>query len=143
MAEQTILVQKDIKLATGESLSTFSQKLREAGVSYMERKLNVVKGGADTTSIYPIEIFSKSAIFNVYKYGPNVKSSEREAFYAVAYTRKEDGAFEFSTLTEVERVIGFQAKQSATPVSKAKKQAPEHQDAPGWHVKKAFWANVL
>lgn len=135
-----------ITLADGESLSQFTSKLRDAGSKFMASKLNLMKD----SSVYPIEIFGKSIVFDVYQYGPNVPAEKRQRFYAAAYTRKDSGDFEFSTMTEVERVTTYQAKQTAVAKSKdAKTQsAPEQRaeltNAPGWvQTKKAFWAGVI
>lgn len=111
-----VAVQKDITLATGESLQAYSQKVRDAGTKYVKQKLNLQPKDC---SCYPIEIFSKSVIFDVYQYGPNTDETNRCKYYAVAYSRKDNGSFEFSTLTEVERVVGYQVKDSAVPTTKA------------------------
>lgn len=116
MNSHPVVVQKDISLATGESLGVYAQKIRDAGTKYIKQKLNLVP---KESSCYPVEIFSKSVIFDVYRYGPNIDETKRCTYYAAAYTRKDDGSFEFSTLTEVERVVGYQAKDSTTPTTKA------------------------
>lgn len=150
-ATHHVVIQKDITLATGESLATYAQKVRDAGTKYVRQKLNL--GTKSDCSCYPIEIFSKSVIFDVYQYGPNVNESDRCRYYAVAYARKDDGSFEFSTLTEVERVVGYQAK-GATAVTKellpsdgdgaSKPTKKALEDAPGWTpTAKAFWSGVL
>lgn len=126
-ATHHVIVQKDITLATGESLATYAQKVRDAGTKYVRQKLNL--GTKSDCSCYPIEIFSKSVIFDVYQYGPNVNESDRCRYYAVAYARKDDGSFEFSTLTEVERVVGYQAKGTAA-VTKAQWSAAEINNLP-------------
>jgi hypothetical protein len=148
-----VLVQKDISLATGESVNAFVEKVRNAGIGYLRQKLNVPinKAGSVSTHIYPVEIFSKSIIFDVYKYGDGVKDEDKARFYAVAYARKDDGSFEFSTLTEVERVVGYQPKSTAVAKSKegGKPFEPieiayaELDAAPGWAVAKSFWNGVL
>lgn len=121
-----VVVQKDITLATGESLQAYTQKVRDAGCKYVKQKLNLGK----ESGCYPVEVFSKSVIFDVYQYGPNVDESTRYRYFAAAYTRKDDGAFEFSTLTEVERVISYQPKATATPVTKATWSAAQINDLP-------------
>lgn len=147
-----VLVQKDISLATGESLNKYLEKIREAGLTFVKQKLNIVdKSGTANSpgsgaSIYPIEVFSKSIIFSVYVYGANVESRDR--YYAAAYSRNKEGAFEFSALTEVERVVGYQPKESATSIKKAKdakrQQEDELEAAPGWaFTTKAIWNDVL
>lgn len=135
MTSHPVVVQKDIALATGESLQTYSQKVRDAGTKYVKQKLNFA---TKNCSCYPVEIFSKSVIFDVYQYGQNIDEANRCKYYAVAYTRKDDGAFEFSTLTEVERVVGYQAKDSTMPTTKAV------DDSPGWvPTQKSLWQGVL
>lgn len=133
-ASHNVVVQKDITLATGESIGSYAQKVREAGAKYVKQKMNLVKD----SGCYPIEIFSKSAIFSVYQYGPTVDEDKRSRYFAAAYTRKNDGTFEFSTLTEVEQVVGYQPKESASVVTKA------IDPTPGWvSVAKSLWNNVL
>ena len=135
-----VVVHKDISLDTGESLGMYSQKVRDAGTKYVKQKLNLTKD----SGCYPIEIFSKSVIFSVYQYGPNVDDDKRNRYFAAAYTRKNDGAFEFSTLTEVEQVVGYQPKDSTTPTTKAEPIKKSLADAPGWsQTSKAFWGGVL
>lgn len=132
-ASHNVIVQKDIALASGESLGTYTQKVRDAGTKYVKQKLNLTKD----SYCYPIEIFSKSAVFSVYQYGQTVDEDKRSRYFAAAYSRKDDGAFEFSTLTEVEQVVGYQAKESAS-VTKAA------DDMPGWvPTAKSLWNGVL
>lgn len=134
-----VVVQKDIALATGESLQAYTQKVRDAGCKYVKQKLNLGKD----SGCYPIEVFSKSVVFDVYDYGVGVDESKRARYFAAAYTRKDTGAFEFSTLTEVERVVSYQPKETATPVTKAV-QKRELAGTPGWAVTaKSLWNNVL
>ena len=130
-----VIVQKDITLATGESLSAYANKIREAGTKYVKQKLNLT---TKDCGCYPTEIFSKTAIFSVYQYGPNVDDDKRSRYFAVAYSRNSDGTFEFSSLTEVEQVVGYQPKDSTTATTKA------IDNAPGWApVAKALWNGVL
>lgn len=132
-ATHNVIVQKDIALASGESLGTYTQKVRDAGTKYVKQKLNLTK----ESYCYPIEIFSKSAVFSVYQYGQTVDEDKRSRYFAAAYSRKDDGAFEFSTLTEVEQVVGYQAKESAS-VTKAVDATP------GWvSTSKALWNGLL
>lgn len=134
-----VVVQKDIALATGESLSAYTQKVRDAGCKYVKQKLNL----GDKSGCYPIEVFSKSVIFDVYNYGPT-SSDTNYRYFAAAYTRKDTGEFEFSTLTEVERVVSYQPKTTAVPVTKAASPASELADAPGWQLTaKSLWHGVL
>jgi hypothetical protein len=133
-SKQLVAVQKDISLATGESVGAFTQKIRDAGTKYIKQKLNI---GAKDSYCYPIEIFSKSIIFSVYQYNTSSGEDSRSRYYAVAYARNKDGTFEFSTLTEVEQVVGYQPKDS-TAVTKA---AGDHA---GWQsVAKSLWNDVL
>jgi hypothetical protein len=129
---ETVKVQKDITLATGESVNAYTQKVRDAGCKYVKQKLNL---GPKDTYCYPVEVFSKSVIFNVSNYAPNVDETQRYRYFAAAYTRKDTGAFEFSTLTEVEQVVSYQPKESAS-VTKAKAETETV-------VLKSLWHNVL
>jgi hypothetical protein len=135
-ATHNVIVQKDIALATGESLSAYTQKVRDAGCKYVKQKLSLVKD----SGCYPVEIFSKSVIFSVYQYGPSVDENQRNRYFAAAYARNKDGSFEFSTLTEVEQVVGYQPKDSTMPTTKAKTV----DEMPGWiATTKSLWNNVL
>lgn len=155
-SHHNVAVQKDIVLASGESISTFTQKLRDAGRKYVKQKLNLTNTKDNSCGCYPIEIFSKSIIFDVYQYGPNIDDDKRVRYYAVAYSRKDDGTFEFSTLTEVERVVGYQAKETAAVTKAGKALLPSDGDgdsqptkkslegAPGWaQTAKSLWGGVL
>lgn len=117
----TVKVQKDIALATGESLGSYTQKVRDAGCKYVKQKLNLP---IKDSYCYPVEVFSKSVIFNVSQYGSNIDETQRYRYFAAAYTRKDTGGFEFSTLTEVEQVVSYQPKETAS-VAKAKEAAFE------------------
>jgi hypothetical protein len=111
---QNIFVRKDIKLATGESVSDFTKKLRESCVKWARQKLALdVKKG----DIYPVEIFSSAVVFDVYKY--DSEPGNRQQYFACKYKRQDTGGFEFESLMEVERVVSFQQKQNA-PVMKSK-----------------------
>lgn len=129
-----VVVRKDIKLETGESISDFTRKARESGVKYIRQQLNLDK---KESGVYPIEIFSKSMVFDVYKYSP-ANEDDRIRYYACAYTRKNDGTFDFSTLTEVERVTMYQPKSTAMVTKSA-----DEGDHPGWDVKKSVWHGVI
>lgn len=134
-----VAVQKDITLAAGESLQAYTQKVRDAGCKYVKQKLSLDKNAG----CYPVEVFSKSVVFDVYQYGENVDESKRYRYFAAAYARKNDGTFEFSTLTEVERVISYRPKETAA-VTKAKREEHEVADAPGWQrTEKSLWHGVL
>ena len=119
---QHIFVRKDVKLETGESLSDFTDAAQTSARSWLKQQLNL--GTRDY--IYTVEIFSKSMILNVSSYDTNDK--RKEAYYAISYTRKEDGNFEFGSMLEVERVVSFQAKQSG--ISKAKMSNASINDLP-------------
>lgn len=138
-----VVVRKDIALANGESLRDFTQKARDQGTKWVRQKLNLVKDA----SVYPIEIFSKSMVFDVAQYGPNVDQTKRYRFFAASYTRKSGGDFEFGSLTEVERVTSFRAKESA-PVMKSAdgdqiSEAEAADRVEGWQTKKSLFAGVI
>lgn len=121
---QNVFVRKDIKLATGESVSDFTKKLRESCVKWARQKLALdVKKG----DIYPVEIFSSAVVFDVYKY--DVEPGDRQRYFACKYKRQDNGGFEFESLMEVERVVSFQQKQN-TAVMKSQDGEVEVEKAP-------------
>jgi len=155
----TIVHKANLALAKGESLSQFTQKLREAANKAIALKLNLT---AKNCSTYMVETFADSAIFDVTK-RPLVDGGPYSyAYYAIKYSRKDDGSFEFSDATEVERVTSFQPKAPMS-VTKAKKgllddeddledeedeelsKKPMKKDAPpGWtYTTKSLWGGLL
>lgn len=121
-ATHDVYVRKDIKLATGESLADYTSAIRDAGQKFLTQKLNLKSDSGPngtTCDCYSLEIFSKSIIFCVYKYGPKVAADDRSRYYALGYTRNSDGTFEFTSPVEVERVTSFQVKPAASSVTKA------------------------
>jgi hypothetical protein len=101
-----------------------------------------------------IETFADSAVFDVTK-RPLVDGGQYSyAYYALKYTRKDDGTFEFSDTTEVERVTSFQPK-STMSITKAKKKKADEDDEddeeglskdapPGWvTTSKSIWSGVV
>lgn len=133
--ETTVKVQKDITLATGESLTAYTQKVRDAGCKYVKQKLNLP---AKDAYCYPVEVFSKSVVFGVSMYGPNIEEAQRYRHFAASYTRKDTGVFEFDTLTEVEQVVSYQPKATAS-VTKAKETAAAFEMV----TLKSIWSGVL
>ncbi len=104
----------DVPLQTGESIRAFTRALSDAGRDHVRKKLNLPDKDVD---IFMVEAFAKSAVFDVFKFGPNVSQKERQRFYATSFTRKATGAFEFGPTTEVQRVTSFKPK--AATVTKA------------------------
>jgi hypothetical protein len=155
---EVIVHKASLALAKGESLSMFTQKLREAAGKAIALKLNLT---AKNCSVYMVETFADSAVFDVTK-RPVVEGGQYiYAYYALKYSRKADGTFEFSDTTEVERVTSFQPKTMldvATNTNKANKAELEVDDdedeekeelskkdaPPGWtYTKKSLWGGVL
>jgi hypothetical protein len=148
---QLVAVQKDIALATGESVGMYARKIGEAATKWAKQKLNL---GAKDASCYPVEIFSKSIILSIYVYNNSTTNGDeysRSRYYAAAYARNKDGTFEFSALTEVEQVVGYQPKDSAAVTKAAAAQddeasetVEEIDDRPGWQsIAKSLWNGVL
>jgi len=107
-----VAVHKAISLAKGESLRSFTNKLREQGQAHMLRKLNLTE---KTAGVYLVEVFNGACVFTVYKYD---ERGSKDRYYAVKFDRKEGSdTFEFSDSMEVERVSSFQPKKVG--VSKA------------------------
>lgn len=125
-----VAVHKGIALVKGESLRTFTSKLREQGDSFMLRKLNLTEKSA---SAYLVEVFSGACVFQVHKF----EGRESAKFYAVKFERKEGSdTFEFGSTTEVERIATFRPKEAGVTKGVG--------ETPGWTaVTKAFWGGVL
>lgn len=159
---ETIVHKANLALAKGESLNQFTQKLRDAASKAIALKLNLT---VNNCSAYMVETFADSAVFDVTKRPLKEGGQYSYAYYAMKYSRKADGAFEFSGVTEVERVTSFQPKANmdlATATNKAAKKAAESdgdeddlddeepeelskKDAPpGWVVtNKSLWVGLL
>jgi len=118
---EVIVHKANLALAKGESVNQFTQKLREAASKAIALKLNLT---AANCSVYMIETFADSAVFDVTKRPLKEGGQWAYAYYALKYSRKADGSFEFSDTTEVERVTSFQPKATlevTTLTNKAKK----------------------
>ncbi len=163
---EVIVHKANLALAKGESVNAFTQKLREAASKAIALKLNLT---AANCSVYMIETFADSAVFDVSKRPVVAGDSWTYSYYALKYSRKADGAFEFSDTTEVERVTSFQPKPKldvTTNTNKAKAKAKKEdlevgeadddedddmpaelskKDAPpGWtYTTKSLWGGVL
>jgi len=165
---EVIVHKANLALAKGESISQFTQKLLEAANKAIALKLNLT---AKNCSVYMIETFADSAVFDVTKRPAIEGGPYSYAYYALKYTRKDDGSFEFSDATEVERVTSFQpkAQMSVTKASSqkagakkdllgdeddmedeedeelSKKPKSTKKDAPpGWtYTTKSLWGGVL
>jgi len=112
--QQKIFVRKDIPVMNGESLQAYANKINKPVMKWVKQQLNLKNEGA---YIRPIEVFSKTIIVTVSQYDRDLRETI-DKYYACSYTRKENGDFEFSNLTEVERVSGYQQKKQ--DISKAK-----------------------
>lgn len=124
-----------LPLKTNESLSEFTQALRDAGGQFFTQKLNLVNTEKSYASCYMVETFATAAVFEIYKSGEGVKPMERMRFYAVKYSRDDAGKFAFDSMTEVQRVTRFEAK---TQVAKSA-DIPE-----GWELaEKSLWSGVV
>lgn len=159
---ECIVHKANVPLAAGESLSKYSNALSSAGNTYLKKQLNLNSLAKPAyAGVYMIEAYSDKCVFDVYKYAGTDAPGDYK-YYAVNYTRKANGDFEFKDLTEVERVVSFQAKPSLS-ITKAKKKAEDEMEgemegaelakkptktkkefAPGWSVKKSenVWAGL-
>lgn len=126
---ECIVHKANVPLAAGESLQKYSNQLSQEGGMYLKQKLGLNSlAKPQYASTYMIEAYSDKCIFDVYKGGDGQPSEYK--YYALEYTRKADGKFDFKNLTEVERVTTYQAKPSltlatATNKAKTKKIDPE------------------
>ncbi len=111
-----VLVHKaQVAVKRGESLQAFVQKVRIAGSAFITQQLNLDPKNSD---VFAIEVFSTTAIFDVFLFGSVKAPNKKQRFFAVSYTRKADGEFEFKNLTEVDRVVSF-AATAKVPVLKS------------------------
>lgn len=147
--QHDVLVRKDIKLATNESVHDFTQALSNDVRKFVRQKLNLDVTKSD---VYVMDVFSKSAVVEVFKFGPNIDSVDRRRFFAMAFTRKDTGTFEFSNTVEVERVTSFREKKTSVLKTAVMKNADAEvrddlaDDTPkcdGWITMKQFWGGVL
>ena len=138
---QEVVVRKDIKLFSGESIMSYTKKVREQGAKWVRQKLNLDPKKAD---VFPIEIFSSAVIFDVYKYG-DIDPSEKQKYFGVSYSRNKSGDFEFSTMMEVERITSFQPKQNTAVMKSMEIEAKKAFGVcDGWvQTGKDFWSGVL
>lgn len=165
---ECVVHKANVPLASGESLSKYMSTLSGAGSTYIKKQLNLNSLAKPAyAGAYMLEAYSDKCVFDVYKYGgPDTSGDYR--YYAVNYTRKANGDFEFKDLTEVERVTTYQAKPSMS-ITKAKAKKDEDEDLeeeleeeelakkpakstkkaaefmPGWTVKKTHvsWAGLV
>lgn len=114
VATHNVVVHKaNIPLMAGESVRDFTRALSDAGRQHIKKAHNLPNKGAD---VYMIEAFSKSAVFEVYRFGEGTQPQDRMRFYATEFTRKDNGSFEFTPTSEVRRVTRFEPVK--TPVTK-------------------------
>jgi len=136
-----VMVHKaSIPLMKGESLRDFTSKVADAGRQQLVSKLNL----GTKVDVYMVEAFADAAVFNVYKYGDNVKPGKRSSYYAVTYKRKDDGTFEMGDSTEVIRVTRFEPKK--VPITKSAEPVKKRfgNDTSAWEsIEKGFWSGVL
>ncbi len=145
---ECIVHKANVPLASGESLGKYSQALSSAGSQYIKKQLNLNSLAKPAyAGAYMIEAYSDKCIFDVYKYGGAPDAPSEYKYYALKYTRKSNGDFEFKDLAEVERVISFQAKPSLsiTKAADAPEAPPAKKElAPGWVEKSAnIWSGLI
>mgnify|MGYP001035881266 CR=1 FL=1 len=146
----------NVPLAKGESLGQYTRKLEDAARKHLFQKLNL----GQKCWVYMVEVYKDSAIADVYKASSAIDMPGKYSYYAMKYTRSANGEFEFSSVTEVERVVSFEPKTMMTVAKSAHqdhraldggpveqnvfKSAPESHTAPGWVVTaKHIWNGVL
>lgn len=161
---EAIVHKANIPLLKGESVSQFMSKLQAAAREHIMKKLNMT---AKTGYVYCFETFADATIADVSKRGPTDSDPWTYGYYALPYTRKTAGEFDFGDLVEVERVTSFQPKQpipltkgkskkdmedleeeeeeEEEELSKKPKKTAAKKDAPpGWaYTQKSIWAGVV
>lgn len=146
--QHNVVVRKDIKLATGETLRDFTQKLSDGVRKFMFQKLSL---GSEKASVFTEDVFSTALVVEVFKFGQMGNADDRRRFFAMKFTRDDKGTFQFSNMIQVERVTSFRPKETGlTPTTKSKDDAVE--DTPvkkaldvceGWLTQKQLWGDVL
>jgi len=126
----------DIALASGESIGQYMRRLSDAGREHVMKKLNATP---KTAYVYMCEAYGDAAVFDV-----SIRKDDTSPgvykFYAVKYTRKDDGKFEFAETKEVTPVTTFQPVDSLNVAKAAPAEAFVH----GWsEVAKSMWDGVL
>lgn len=137
-----------LPLRKNESVRQFSQELRNAGTPFVARKLNITS--ASKADIFMVEIFKDKAVFEVFRFGPDVPTGKRVNFVGVGFSRKSDGTFEFTSTTPLERVTTFRQKEIGVTKGKGKGEAETPKEAltkkallwsDGWQqTEKGFWS---
>ena len=156
MAERTyeVIVHKAaLPLADGESLNQFMSLLNAAVKTYSAKKL---AGGGKKIYPYMVETYSDSCVIDCYIPSDVTGSGSCYRFYAVPYTRDDDGTFNFGKMVEVVPVKSFQPvvgpplASNTTGVSTADQSSIESTKmttkaliAPNWEVAKSVWAGAL
>lgn len=124
----------DVPLRAGESLGAYTRALSGAGRDHVTKKLNLVTNKA---GVYMVEAFAKTAVYEVYKYGNDIKQADRIRFYAATFKRDDKGVFAFGDLTEVQRTVSFKPKPGLTVTKRAAKRVGP---GDGWvETSKSFW----
>ena len=101
-----VLVHKaGLALQAGESVGTYTQKLRSAVAEHVMKKLNLTQ---KTASVYMVEAYGDAAVVDVYMRAATPDGPSTYKYYAVKYTRKDNGAFDFSETTQVMPVTTYQ-----------------------------------
>ncbi len=110
----TLVHKASLPLQDDESVSTFMTNLRSALQSHIFKKLNL---SDKTSNVYMIETYGDKCVSDVYTAPSIGASNSTYKYYVVAYTRKDDGAFTFGEVSEVQptKVWTPVAKDGAVP----------------------------
>jgi hypothetical protein len=111
--QHDVIVHKAISLKKGETLSQFTEALSAAVRGKIMEALRIAK---DKGSAYIMEVTEKAVIVQTYVYN---QSGSDYRTYMYKYERDTDGDFEFSDLTEVERVTSYRPKTTTSNVLKS------------------------
>lgn len=143
MNEHEVVVHKaNLDLKAGESLGEYTTSLQAAARGYVVKQLNLDK---DKSGCYVLEVYASNVVLDVYDY-----ATSKYKYYSLAYSRNGD-TWDFSDMTEVERVVSWRPKsdlivsKSASGAERSVERFEEGAGAPGWKpvAKSSLWSGVL
>src|SRR5690606_1194467 len=127
---EAIVHKANLALAPGESVGQYLAAVRTAAQDYVRSKLNL---NVEKSSVFMVEVFSNSTVVETYEWG---QGAAKERFWALKYSRKNNGGFDFSDMKEVVKLISFSPKEQISITKSAEEQSI-------WVEKLKFWVGVV
>lgn len=127
---KVVVHKANVPMLKGETLRQFTQALSDSGQVYLRRKLNLL----ESDGAFMLETMADKAVFEVYQ-SKAVNGMPRCKYYALKFTRKSDGAFEFGESVEVRRITSYEPiTKSAEGSAQVQKEAwVEAEPLIDWH----------